>query len=354
MVGIESEVPAARLLRVTGEIMAYSPRHLAVFYDQLATMIEAGVSLVNALRAMQRNAPGTLRLTAGRLAERCQGGVPLHEAMGDAGLKFDGLDLQTVAVSERSGALDAGLKALARYHEMRAVARRKIIGASVLPGAILVAAVFISRAPKLVLAMFGQGQYSVGRYLVDTVGVLAGVAGVLFLVWWLLRWIYRVPGWNVAVERVLRSLPVIGRLRFDYALSQWLSAMRVMLNAGMGVIEALEMACRNSHSPMIRDAHDRMTPLLNSSMDVSEVLQFTGVFPDDMIQMWATGEQSGKMDEMLERLARAYEDRWRRSVEVFAAWLPRVAYVAVCVYVIAQIFQMLQPILQMYRDALTW
>jgi type IV pilus assembly protein PilC len=317
-------------------------------------MIEAGVPLVNALRTMQRNAPGALRLTANRLAERCQGGVPLHEAMADTGMKFDRLDIQTVTVSERSGALDAGMKALARYHDMRALARRKILGASLLPGVILVAAVFISRAPKLVTAMFGQGDYSPARYLLDTVGLLAGVAGVLVAAWWMLRWMYTVPGLNLTVERLVRSMPVVGRLRFDYALSQWLSAMRMMLNAGMGVIESLELASRNCPSPMIRDAHARMTPLLHSSMEASEALRSTGVFPEDLLQMWATGEQSGRMDDMLDRMARAYEDRWRRSVEVFAAWLPRVAYVAVSFYVVWQIFRMLEPLFQLYQDALTW
>jgi type II secretory pathway component PulF len=60
------------------------------------------------------------------------------------------------------------------------------------------------------------------------------------------------------------------------------------------------------------------------------------------------------MDDMLDRMARAYEDRWRRSVEVFAAWLPRVAYVAVSFYVVWQIFRMLEPLFQLYQDALTW
>jgi type IV pilus assembly protein PilC len=334
--------------------MAYSSRHLAEFYEQLGTMIEAGVSIVKALRTAERNTPRPLRLVSRQLADACEAGTPLHLAMQDRFMKFDRLDCQTVTISEQSGMLDAGLKSLARYHDLRAIARRKLITASILPSIILSAAVFISRLPKLVLAMFGQGQYSIGRYLIDTVGLLAAIAGVIVLGRMAFRWVFTIPVWNVAAERFVRCLPVIGRLRFDYALSQWLSSMRMMLNAGMGMIQALELASRNSPSPLLRDAHDKFSPLLGSHMDVSEALRTARLFPEDLLQMWATGEQSGKMDDMLDRLARMYEDRWRRSIEVFAAWLPRVAYVFVALFIIVQIFMMLEPIVQMYRDALSW
>ena len=84
--------------------------------------------------------------------------------------------------------------------------------------------------------------------------------------------------------------------------------------------------------------NERAAPLIGGELDVSQALAFTGVFPEDLIQLWATGEQSGKMDEMLDRLAHLYEERWRNSLDQFVAWLPRIGYGLVVVYVVWQIF----------------
>jgi type II secretory pathway component PulF len=76
------------------------------------------------------------------------------------------------------------------------------------------------------------------------------------------------------------------------------------------------------------------------------------VFPEDIIQFWATGEQSGRMDEMLDRLATHYEDRWRRNLDQTVTWLPRIAYVFVAAYVIYQIFTMYSAYFNQYNDLL--
>ena len=67
-------------------------------------------------------------------------------------------------------------------------------------------------------------------------------------------------------------------------------------------------------------------PLIGGQLEVSQALASTGVFPDQLIQFWATGEQSGKMDEMLDRLVQFYEERWRNSLEQTALWVPRLIY----------------------------
>jgi type II secretory pathway component PulF len=140
------------------------------------------------------------------------------------------------------------------------------------------------------------------------------------------RWSFRVPGLNLLMDRLLLTVPVLGRLRFDYALSQWVSSIRLMLRAGISIVPALEYASRTVPSPLIADAYQRAAPLVGGQLDVSQALASTGVFPEELIQFWATGEESGKMDEMLDRLARFYEERWRNSLDQTAIWLPRIVY----------------------------
>jgi type II secretory pathway component PulF len=76
------------------------------------------------------------------------------------------------------------------------------------------------------------------------------------------------------------------------------------------------------------------------------------MFPDHFIQFWATGEQSGRMDEMLDRLAKFYEERWRRSLDQVVTWLPRIAYALVSCYVIWQIFNIFGSYVNTFNNIL--
>jgi type II secretory pathway component PulF len=83
-----------------------------------------------------------------------------------------------------------------------------------------------------------------------------------------------------------------------------------------------------------------MKPLLNSELNVSQALAMTGVFPPMVIQLWATGEQSGKMDEMLDGLVRNFEAQWQQSLRILSVVLPIVIYFLIGIYLITQIFGM--------------
>jgi type II secretory pathway component PulF len=275
-------------------------------------------------------------------------GMPLHEAMGQCGKRFTPLDLHTVGMTERSGALDIGLLSLSKYYENRAAARNKLIVGSLYPVTLFTAAVFIIHFPALFLGTHGGKPYTILNYLRDTVGVLVGLTLIAWLVSRLVRWSFTVPGLNLTLDRLLLAVPVFGRLRFDYALSQWVSSVRLTLAAGVGIMEALASASRTIPSPLIADAYRRAAPLIGGQLEVSQALASTGVFPDHVIQFWATGEKSGRMDEMLDRLAQFYEDRWRRSLDQVVTWLPWMAYGLVAVFIVLEIFKTFNAYLNAY------
>ena len=332
--------------------MRNSSKILAEFYYQFGTMIQAGVSVQKALATLKGSAPKPLRATLAAVAEAVDRGEPFHQAIAAYPKLFTAIDRQTLAVSEQSGAFDVGLLALGQYHDARAKARGRIKSAMLFPVTLLTAAVFISHFPALLLGMLGQSTYSVANYLFDTVGFLLLVVVIGGLGW---RWINRLlqtPGLNVRADRVLRAIPLFGRLRFDYALSQWISSIRLMLNAGFAIFEALDYASRTTTSPLIADAYQQARPLIHGQTAVSAALQSTGVFPDQVIQFWATGEQSGRLDEMLDRLAKQAEERWRESLDHLTAWLPRIAYGLVSLYIIFQIARLLAPVASFYQELL--
>ena len=320
--------------------MGISSKTLVAFYYRLGTLVQAGVPIRSALDTMQKSGPRAMRAAAVTLSEAVKEGRPLSEGMDRCGKWFAPLDKHAVDLSARGGALDVGLLTLSKYYESRASARNKLIAGSVYPVVLLVVAVFGSHFPSLFLGASAGKPYTLADYLRDTVGLLAilGLIGGGAL--WLLRWSLRMPGLNVTVDRLLRAVPVLGRLRFDYALSQWVLTIRLMLRAGIGVVPALEYASRATNSPLIAYGYEKAAPRINGGLEVSQALALTGAFPDELIDFWATGEQSGRMDEMLDRLATHYEDRWRRSLDQVVTWLPRIAYVFVAAYVVYLIFTM--------------
>jgi type II secretory pathway component PulF len=285
-----------------------------------------------------------LRREVQRVSASVQAGQPFYEAVAAEGKRFAPVDRQVLAVSEQTGALEVGLFALAGYHQAQASAAGKMLMAALLPALIFVAGVFIANVPKLAAGFLGQSQYGLFQYLREVLGTLALGAAIC----WALYQLWRVPGW----EGFWKKWPLLGRVRFDYALSQWISSVRLMLNAGYGLPQAIDYAGKISASGILRRASEQAGLNIHGQLDVSEALQQTGAFPDEMISLWATGEQSGKLDEMLTRLEAVYLERWQRSLDHLVAWLPRLAYAAVCVFLIAKIAQGLMPIVAAYREAL--
>ena len=333
--------------------MKASTKDLAAFYYQFGTMLQAGVPIRTALTSLQATGPRSLRRTIAFLSGRINEGDPLHQAAAECPrFRFARLDQHTLSVSEQSGALDVGLLSLSNYYENLARARRKIVSASMFPALILFVAVFVSHLPALVTGWMGQGNYGLPEYLRDTVGFLILLVVVSYIVCALVRNALKTPKLDVIVDRFIRAVPVLGHVRFEYALSQWVSSIRLMLKAGFGVIPALEFSSKTINSPQIARAYEQARPLIDSQLEVSRALEATRVFPEHLIQFWATGEQSGRLDDMFDRLAQYYEERWRHSLDLLTSWLPRIAYGLVCVYMIFQMVNMLGPLVSAYSEAL--
>lgn len=337
---------------VPGSHGRFSSKNLAAFYYQFGTMIQAGVPIRRTLGTLQGSAPHPMRPTVARLFSWVEDGRPLHEALGQFGNQFADLDRHLISVGEQTGALDTALLSLGRYYEERAKARNRILSASMFPGLLLVAAVFISRFPALVLGAVGSTPYTMTDYARDTFGFLVLLAIVGFVGSWVVKSLLRMPTASVPVDRMLRSFPVFGALRFDYALSQWLTSIRLLLNAGYGIVAAMEKACDLVPSPLIAHGCKQALAFVREGVDVSQALRATGIFPEPLLQFWATGEESGRMDEMLDRLAAHYQERWQKSLAILTAWLPRIAYAFVGVFIIFQIAKLLGPLIAAYSEAL--
>ena len=209
--------------------MRFSSKNLSVFYYQLGTLVQAGLPIQSALASTRNTAPRPMRSAVAELSATSTKARHFPRRWKNLGNRFAPLDVHSINMTERSGALDVGLLSLSKYYESRADARRKLITGAMYPVLLLTAAVFIVHFPALFLGALGGKPYTVLDYLRDTVGALGGLALIGWGAMLLFRWSLTVPGLNVTIDRLLLAVPVFGRLRFDYALSQWVSSIRLML-----------------------------------------------------------------------------------------------------------------------------
>lgn len=332
--------------------MPFSSKNLSVFYTQLGTMIQAGVSIQKALDTMERTSPSAMRVAVRQINAAVGQGEPIHQAYLALGGRFAALDQHVLAICEQSGALDTGLFSLGQYYERLASARNKMIVALIWPGLMLLAAILVPSLPQLVLGLLGLTQYTVFNYVCDTGRVTAFFIGIPVMCGLAVKHLLRVPRVNVVIDYFLNAIPVFGRFRVSYALFIWTQSIQLMLKAGYGVLEALRTASLFTPSPLIAASYQRIRPLLDNQLGVSQALASTNLFPPILIQLWATGEESGKMDEMLVRLVKHFDDEWNRSLVLLAVWLPIVVYGLISVYIGIQIFKLMGAYVSTYDNLL--
>lgn len=320
--------------------MSLSAQNLSLLYSQLGTMLKAGVPIQRALTTLSIKAPRGMRPAVTALSGHIQNGKPLQEAMASLPQWFSLIDQHIVAVSEQSGSLDTGLASLGSYYDGRARARRHMTGAMIYPALLLMAAILISKVPAYLISQFGEGTYTTFAFLRDTVGLLLGLVIGLFLFSWLSKWLLRNPVTRLSFDRFINRIPVFGSFRESFALYHWLQSIRLMLKAGYGVLQALKFSSATAASPFIAAAYLKMKPRLGGHETVSHSLAATNAFPEVLVQMWATGEESGRMDETLDKLTTTYEERWQENLKHLTAWLPRIVYLMVMIYVAFQILKL--------------
>ena len=180
------------------------------------------------------------------------------------------------------------------------------------------------------IAFFSNGNLSL--FLWRTFGVLIPIYVGIFL---LIKSMQgrRGAGWRAFMERVLSPVPVLGTARHSLALSRLSAALEALLNAGVTIIQAWEMAATASGSPAILKTVLAWKPQLETGQTPSEVVNASSQFPELFANLYHSGEISGQLDDSLKRLRDYYQEEGSRKLHLFAQWGSRLIYFAVAGYV---------------------
>jgi len=299
----------------------------AEFYHQLAQLTAAGIGLPAALDQLERHPPArSYRQPLKRLGTHLAEGYTLTEAIRNLGSWLPAFDTALLQAGEQSGRLDTCFRLLADYYTDRARIARQIIADLAYPVFLFHFAVFLLPFAKF----FQSGNWV--AYLFQTLGVLLPIYTFLLLI------LYAAQGqhgetWRSWVETALQPVPILGTARHYLAIARLSAALEALINAGVNIVVAWELAAAASGSPALRRTVLGWRPLVEAGQTPGEVVRASWRFPEMFASQYATGEISGKLDETLRLLHRFYQEEGSRKLHALAQWTPRAVYLCVALMI---------------------
>jgi type IV pilus assembly protein PilC len=298
------------------------PKDIALFTRQLATMMKAGVPLLQAFDIVGRGATNP-RLTklVSDIRSDVETGTSLSAAFRKHPMHFDALYCNLVEAGEAAGILESLLDRLAIYQEKTIALKNKIKAALMYPIAVLVVAFVVLVVIMIkVIPAFKEVFSSFGADLPGPT-LLVIAMSEFFVAWWVVIFGAMIGGgymfmqtWKRSVkmqmvmDRLLLRLPIFGTLINKSVIARWTRTLSTMFAAGVPLVEALDSVGGAAGNAVYAEATQKIQRDVSTGSALTTAMQTTGVFPNMVIQMASIGEESGSLDNMLGKAAEFYEE----------------------------------------------
>jgi type IV pilus assembly protein PilC len=314
---------------------AIKPADIAVFTRQIATMLKAGVPLVQSFEIIAEGAENpTLKELVRALYDDVSAGNSFGSALRKHPKYFDDLFCSLVEAGEQAGALDTLLARIATYKEKTERLKAKIRKALTYPAAVVVVAIVVTGILLVkVVPVFAQTYQSFGANLPAFTLVVMGFSDFAQK-WWLpiLAMLIaagygfkearrRSPKFADNVDKYLLKVPIIGQIINNSAIARFASTLATTFAAGVPLMEALQSVAGAVGNAVFRDAVLRVRDDVSTGMSIHASMKGTQVFPVMLLQLASIGEESGSLDEMMERAAEHYGEAVDNSVDNLTALL---------------------------------
>ncbi len=304
-------------------------RDISLFCRQLGAMVNAGVGMIDALEIVADQMPNKkLAGAVSEVAKDVSEGMSMSAAMSKRADVFPELVINLVAVGEETGELDKALLRASEYYEKLAMIKSKIKSASFYPAFVLViATVIVTGILYFLVPTFAEIYASFGGSLPLPTQVLINISNALrenilyvfggviaFSV--LFRIAYtRSYGFRKSVHRFILRMPKFGDLAVKSAMAKFGRTMATLFASGVSIERALEVAGKVTGNLVIKEAVDKVRKEVTEGQTMWSSMEKTGQFPKLVVAMVKVGEETGRLDEMLDTIARFYEDEVDRTVE---------------------------------------
>ncbi len=297
------------------------PKDIALFTRQMATMMKAGVPLLQSFDIVGRGNPNpSVTRLLNEIRQDVETGTSLSIAFRRHPMYFDDLYCNLVEAGESAGILESLLDRLATYMEKTEAIKSKIKSALMYPiSVIIVAFVVVTLIMLFVIPAFKEVFSSFGADLPAPTMFVIGMSEFFTTYWWLIFGILgggiyfflqawkRSPKVQVFMDRSLLKLPVFGALIDKSCIARWTRTLSTMFAAGVPLVEALDSVGGASGNIIYKEATDKIQKSVSIGTSLAVAMTDANVFPSMVLQMCAIGEESGAIDHMLGKAADFYE-----------------------------------------------
>ncbi|WP_219013351.1 type II secretion system F family protein [Shewanella algae] len=356
--GINPKTVRKKSTSLLGGDKKIKPMDIAVITRQIATMLAAGVPLVTSIELIARgHEKNKVRTLLGTVLADLQAGIPLSDALRPHRVYFDDLYVDLVAAGEHSGSLDAVFDRIATYKEKSEALKSKIKKAMFYPAAVVVVAIAVTALLLVVvvpqfeevfrgfgaeLPAFTQLIVSLSRGLQSTWYLF--LAGIVISVWLFVRAHRNSEHFRNRIDEMVLKIPLIGEILHKAAMARFARTLATTFAAGVPLIDGLESAAGASGNYVYRKALLNVRTEVMAGMQMNVAMRTTKLFPDMLIQMVMIGEESGSLDNMLNKVANIYEMQVDDAVDGLSSLIEPIMMVVIGTIVGGLIVGMYLPI----------
>lgn len=335
-------------------------REFLVFNQELATLLRAGMPLVQSLDLLRgRVTSEAFRAVLDDVHERVRGGSALSDAFAAHGSLFPSVYTASLVAGERSGNLDSVLRRFVEYTKILATVRRKTMSALIYPvilialALVLVSIIVLKVVPAFsdFYASFGANLPLVTRIIVAVsdfirsygllvvVGLIA--AGLAFTSW------VNKPGQRARLDHLMLSIPMIGDIAVKFATSQMARTLATLLGGGLPLVHALDIASKSVGNQYVARQLDIVGVRVREGESFSAALEARGVFPDVAVKMAEVGESTGALQDMLNTVADFYDEEISTNMERFVTLVEPALLVMMGIVIAGLLLALYMPLFQL-------
>lgn len=339
-----------------------STRDLAIFTRQFATMINAGLPLVQCLDILSKQTEKEdFRGVIAQTMRDVEAGTTLAEALAkkENNKVFDELFVNMVEAGEAGGILDDILQRLATFIEKAEALKRKIQGAMVYPAVVMTVACLATAFMLIfIIPTFARMFTAFGGDLPLPTKIVMGLSSFLRSYWWvmlggiiasivMIRRYYTTESGHMQIDKLLLRVPVLGDVIRKGAVARFTRTLGTLISSGVPILTGLEITARTAGNRVVQEAIMAARASIREGETISAPLKQSNVFPPMVVQMISVGEETGALDDMLTRIADFYDSEVDTAVDALTSLIEPVMIVFMGAVVGGMVIAMYLPMFKL-------
>jgi len=335
-------------------------REFLVFNQELATLLKAGMPLVQSLDLLKRRVQSpTFRGVLEDVHEQVRSGAALSDAFAAQGELFPSVYVASLLAGERSGSLDTVLRRYVEYAHIIATLKRKTVSALVYPAILIALALgmvalivlkvvpafsdfyvsFGANLPLVTRIIVGVSNFIRGQLLLIAVAIAGGAAATA-------AWLKQ-PGQRARLDHLILRLPVVGNLAAKFATSQLARTLATLLGGGLPLVNSLEISAKSIGNRFMAAQVDIVNARVREGESFAAALEARGVFPDVAVKMAEVGESTGALQEMLNTVADFFDEEISTNMERFVTLVEPALLVIIGIVIAGLLLALYMPLFQL-------